>query len=486
MRFILRSFTGLVLFGLTLGLFGLAAITVQDALETRLSKGERPRVNRERVFSARVITVSPGQVVPRTTVIGEVISRRSLDIRAPLGGTVIELGPNFVEGGQVATGDLLYAIDPVKLDDALALAETDLAEAQAEARDADRALALARDELDAARRQAELRARALDRQKSLLARGASTAAALESAELSLASAEQAVLQKRQALAQAEARVDRAATAVSRREIALEDARRQRADARVTAEFDGVLADVTLVRGGIVNPSERVARLVDPTVLDVAFRVSGAQYRRITGDAGTLPQIDVTVSLDLLGDRVEARGTVSREGATVAAGTSGRQLFAALEPDAARRFRPGDFVTITLEEPPLRGVALIPARAVDPAGGVLVVGEGDRLEAARVDIIRRQGDQVIVRGPDIWGREIVAERTPLLGAGLRVNPLRGEVAVPVEREMLTLDAERRAKLIAFIEGNGFIPEDRKKRIVERLSAEQVPAELVTRIESRMGG
>ena len=486
MRFIFRSLTGLVLFGLTLGLFAMAAITVEKAIEARMAQGDRPRVNRERVFSARVLTVEPGQVVPQTTVIGEVISRRSLDIRAPIGGTAVELGASFVEGGQVRAGDLLYAIDPVKLADNLALAQTDLAEAEAEVRDADRALLLARDELSAAERQANLRVQALDRQNSLLARGAATTASLEAAELAVASADQAVLQKRLALAQAEARVDRAATALSRRKIALGDAERQREDARVVAEFDGVLADVALVRGGIVNPSERVARLIDPSVLDVAFRISGAQYRRITRDTGSLPEITVTVSLDLLGDRVEARGTVSREGATVATGTSGRQLFAALEPAAARSFRPGDFVTITLEEPALRGVALIPARAVDPAGGVLVVGDGDRLEAASVEIVRRQGDQVIVRGPDVWGREIVAERTPLIGAGLRVNPLRGEVKVPEERRMVALEPERRARLIAFIEGNGFIPEDRKKRIVERLQAEEVPAELVERIESRMGG
>jgi hypothetical protein len=50
----------------------------------------------------------------------------------------------------------------------------------------------------------------------------------------------------------------------------------------------------------------------------------------------------------------------------------------------------------------------------------------------------------------------------------------------------LSPERRARLIAAIEGNGYIPDDAKERIVKQLKMEKVPAKVVERIESRMGG
>ena len=56
----------------------------------------------------------------------------------------------------------------------------------------------------------------------------------------------------------------------------------------------------------------------------------------------------------------------------------------------------------------------------------------------------------------------------------------------EVEMVELTDERRAKLVAFIEGNGYIPADAKKRILGQLQKDKVPANVVERIESRMGG
>ena len=93
----------------------------------------------------------------------------------------------------------------------------------------------------------------------------------------------------------------------------------------------------------------------------------------------------------------------------------------------------------------------------------------------------------MRSRALVGREVVAERTPLLGAGIRVKPLRGDGAsAPVVPEMLELSAERRARLVAFIEANQRIPADAKRRILDTLSKDKVPAATVERIEARIGG
>jgi RND family efflux transporter MFP subunit len=448
---------------------------------------QEPRVPqaRERVFAVDVVRAEAGTATPVLTAFGEVQSRRTLELRAAAAGRVVMLSDDFVEGGHVEAGEVLLRIDPAEAQAALDRARADLMDAEAEAREAERALGLARDELAAARDQAELRERALDRQRDLADRGVGTAAAVETAELAASSARQAVVARRQAEAQAEARVDQAATRITRSRIALEDAERRLDDTVLRAGFDGTLADVAAIEGGLVSLNERLARLIDADALEVAFRVSTPQYARLLDEDGTLRPAPVEVRLDVFGTDLVARGRLTRDSAAVGEGQTGRLIFARLE--EARGFKPGDFVTVRVEEPPLDRVVRLPAAALDAGGEVLVVGPEERLEAMPVTLLRRQGDEVLVRAPGLDGQRVVAARTPLLGPGVKVRPLEGATAEEAAPEpMLELSEERRARLVAFIEGNRQMPEEAKARILARLSEPEVPARMVERIESRMGG
>ena len=53
-------------------------------------------------------------------------------------------------------------------------------------------------------------------------------------------------------------------------------------------------------------------------------------------------------------------------------------------------------------------------------------------------------------------------------------------------MMELTDERRAKLVAFVEGNQRMPDEMKARVLASLAEAKVPAALVQRIEARMGG
>lgn len=484
MRFLRKSLTGLFLMSLTLGLLVYAGTLVREAVQTRMSAEPRVPPARERVFAVNVVPVEFDTVTPELSAFGEVQSRRTLELRAASGGQLIDLDPAFVEGGQVKAGQLLARIDPADAEAALERAESDLLDAEAEAREADRSIVLARDELKAAEQQVALREQALTRQNDLLARNAGTAAAVESAELALASERQSVLNRRQALATAEARIDQAATRVRRAQIARDEALRRLKDTEIRAEFAGTLSDVTVVSGRLVSPNERLAQLVDPERLEVAFRVSTQQYARLLDDQGVLQKAPVKVALDVFGTNLATEGQITRDGASVGEGQTGRLIFAQLS--SPRGFKPGDFVTVGIEEPPLRFVARLPATAVNAANEVLAIGEEDRLESVSVNLLRRQGDDVLIRSRDLMGREVVAERTPLLGAGIKVRPLRVGAAVPTEPEMVELTEERRAKLLAFVEGNTRMPAEVKTRILSQLAQEKVPAEVVSRLEARMGG
>ncbi|ETX14842.1 hemolysin D [Roseivivax halodurans JCM 10272] len=488
MRFLRRSLTGLFLMAMTLGLLVYAAVIVRDAVETRLSDEPRMPAREERVFSVNTVTAAAETLRPVLTAYGEVQSRRELELRAGASGRIVELAPEMDEGGRVEAGQLLARIDPADAEAARDRAEADLQDAQAERRDATRALELAEENLAASEDQVDLYERALARQRDLSDRGVGATSAVEDAELQLASARSAVIQRRQSIAEAEARIASSETAIRRAELAVSEAERALADTEIRAGFSGTLSEVSIVEGRLVSESEQVARLIDPEALEVAFRVSTQGYARLIGEDGELGGQPVTARLDVFGTDLLAAGAIDRAAGSVAEGETGRVIYAALE--RAPGFRPGDFVTVEVEEEPIPGLARLPATAVDASSTVLALDSEERLEAIPVTLLRRQGDDILVEAAPIDGREIVAQRTPLLGPGIKVRPLGPEPVAqdpgPGVDELVELTDERRERLVAFVEGSDGMPDDAKQRILAQLAGPQVPAEVVARIEARIGG
>ena len=484
MRFLRQSLVGVFLAAMTLGLLAYAAQLIGGAVQDRMGKENRARPAQERVFAVNVIRAEIGAETPVLKTFGEVKSRRTLELRAAIAGRVIELSEQFVDGGAVMAGDVLVRIDPANAQSTVSRVQADIADAQADGRDATRALALAKDEQLAAQEQADLRAKAQQRQSDLLARGVGTAAAVEVAELAASSARQAVLSRRQAVTQAEARIDQATSALLRAEIALADATRGLADTTLIAPFDGKLSAPSVVAGRLVGTNERLAELIDPDALEVSFRVSTAQYARLLDLSGDILGAEVNVILDVAGVDLTATGQINRASAGAGEGQTGRLIFAKLNDSVG--FKTGDFVQVQVQEPPVENVVRLPSSALDASGTVLVLGSEDRLETIDVELIRRQGDDILVRGRGLEGRDVVEARSPLLGAGIVVKPLRGVNEIPAAPSMVELTDERRAKLVAFIEGNTRMPAAAKARVLAQLGEAQVPTSMVERIEGRMGG
>ena len=485
MRFLGRGLIGLLLFSLALGLLGLAGNTIKVAVQDRMNQEPRSQKARERTFAVKVVPAEVTSINPTLNAFGEIQSRKTLDLRMAASGQIQELSTNFVEGGSVKSGELLIRLDDSDYQTAVDLAENNLIDAKNEVMEAARNLSFSKEELAAAEEQEKLRLRALTRQKDLVERGVGTAAALENAELSASGATQAVLSRKAAVDQAKNRGAQAETRLVRAELALKDAKRKLEDTKLFAEFSGLLSGVSLVKGGIVSANERLGQLIDPEVLEVSFKISTQQYTRLLNDNGELLKAPVSVALTNTEQGLKADGVIIRDSASVAKGQTGRQVYAKLTKSVG--FKPGDFVAVKVEEPTLNWVVKLPSTALDASNKVLLLGEGERLEEAQVKLMRRQGNEVIVRSRDLSGKEIVAQRTPVLGAGIKVKAIRsGEENEVAEVEMLELTEERRAKLISAIETNGYIPKTVKERIIDQLTQPKVPADVVARIESRMGG
>ena len=489
MRFILRSLVALVLLCMTLGLVGYGVVTIVDSRSAGGGGGWPRGGGAERTFAVTLREVELGQARPVIRSYGEVEGARVLELRAPSGGAITELSPDFRNGGAVVEGDLLFALDPADATAARDRAAAALREAEAAVDQAAATRALAEDELAAAEAQRALRQAALDRQQGLESRGVGTSTTTETAELALSQAEQTVLARRQAILAQDATIDRTEIQLARARIDLAEAERALADTRYLAPFAGLLTDVTAVTGRRVSANEQLGVLIDPGVLEVAFQVTNAQFARLLDAGGALRQAEVTVSLDLDGIPLAVGGTISRSGAEVGEGQTGRLIYARLDAEGGTILRPGDFVSVAIAESPLEGVATLPASALTPANEVLVAGEDDRLAAVPVRVLRRQGDSVIVADAPEGARYVVEVR-PQLGPGVAVTPI---VPLEVARaaaealpENIALDPERRARLKAFVEANTRMPPEVRARTLAALDADEVPRAMVERIESRMGG
>ncbi|RPE66273.1 biotin/lipoyl-binding protein [Pacificibacter maritimus] len=490
MNFMRRALFGLFLVALCAALIFAAGYRMVSTVKARAANDNQRPPARERQFSVNVVPAVSTTQTPVLTTFGEVLARRSLALRAPQGGEIIELADNFEEGGAVKAGDILLRIDPTDAEATLQVAQADLQEAEAELSDAQRGLEIAQDDLAAARSQLDLRTAALERQRNLATRGVGTDASVETAALTEAAAQQSVLSKRQSLATAAARLDQSKNGVLRAKIDLSEAKRALDNTRLTADFDGILSGVSLALGSLLTTNEQIGSLIDPTDLEIAFRVSTQQYANLSGGSGRLPQLPVTASLSMDDFDLSSQGRVTRESAEVGAGQTGRLLFARLETSLG--LRPGDFVAIKIQEPALTNVARLPAAAVDAAGTVLALRDDSRLEVLSAPVLRSQGNEVIVDASEIADRFIVAERSPLLGAGIRVTPVGADLgentqsgAAP-EPQDVTLSDEKRAELIAMVQQNQRMPDEVRARMIKQLQAPQVSQDLISRLENRGGG
>ncbi|MBL4808229.1 MAG: HlyD family efflux transporter periplasmic adaptor subunit, partial [Rhodobacteraceae bacterium] len=351
------------------------------------------------------------------------------------------------------------------------------------------ALTLTQAEVELAKTQRVLRVLALEREQNLRDRGIGTDATVETVTLTLSSADQTLLSRQSAVAQVETRISQAEISIQRNQISVEEARRILAETQIIAPFDGVLSDVSAMLGRLVSPNEQMAILIDPAALEVAFRVTNSQFARLVDSDGNLRPALVQVIFDRNDFPFEITTTLARTGAEVGDGQTGRLIYARLTGTAATVLLPGDFLTVLIEEPPIENVSIIPAAAVSSDGGLLIVGDDDRLSEITVTILRQQGDQVIVTGAPV-GQEYVTAWSTQIGEGIQIRPLREDDApTPASSpstETMTLTDERRDQLIEFVNGNTRMPDQAKARILAQLSEPEVPVEVVTQLEDRMGG
>ena len=379
-----------------------------------------PEAPGERVWAVEAAVVAVETVRPRIPLFGQAVAGRSVDLRPLVAGRIAAVGPDFREGGQVAEGALLVAVDPFDFETARALRAAELAEAGAALREVEADLAGARDQLGEDRRQLELLRREANRRRQLRERGAISQKAVDDAELALSRQQQAASQRTNAVERFTARVERQQAAIRRAEAALARADRDLEETRLTAPFGGWLVDIGVEVGKQVGTGERVARLVDASRLEIRLSVPFGIFGALDTGEGIVGR--ALTAVWRTGETVRSfPARIARLEGEIDAASGGIAAFASLEalPDDTR-LRPGAFVEVLLEGPELQDAVRLPPSAVFDGRTVYRIGADGRLEAVEVAVRAREGASLLVQGPLANGQRIVLTRFPEIAPGVRVT------------------------------------------------------------------
>lgn len=394
--------------------------------------GSRPqaltKTPEEKVWPVQVVSVTASDVQPTLSVFGEVEAAREAELRAMVAGRLVDLDPDFRNGNRIEAGATLAVIDPVDYENQLAEQRAELARAEAQLGELERELEW-EIELEAnAVRQVELAERALARTEQLAATGRESKKVRDDTEVTLAVSQQSRLQRAQTISRLRARIRDQQAAYEKIQAVLARAERDLAHTRVVAPFTGHLTDVRLAFGQRVAVGETLGRLLSASELDVRFDLPEADFARLTGEADQRGGAEALLGRALevvwrLGaDERVFSAQLARIGAEIDPALGGIELYATLAPDAsARGLRTGAFVEVRIPDVVYRDVYRLPAKALATDGEIYTVVD-ERLVPVAIEVVRKLGDDVLVRGALDPAHPVVARVFAGIGPGLRAQVL----------------------------------------------------------------
>lgn len=348
---------------------------------------------------------------------------------ANVSGRVVERHPHLESGTLLREGTLLLALDPSRYELAIAEAEAELTQLEAEEANTRRLLDLERQALDLAEQE-------LSRIERLAATGAVSTSQRDAQRRSTVGQRQAVATLENTLALLPAQRERAS-------VRLAQARRDLADTRFEAPYDLRLGEVDVELHQFVGAGQRLFEADSLAAAEVEARLPFSMVRRLLGSVAPVElepgTLDLTerIDLDSIDAELELVGApgVSWEGRVV-------RVASGLDP-ATRAVR----VVVRVEEPwrdarppdhpPLQrdmytrvrlstsspvAQLLVPASALHQ-GELYLADEHDRLVRRPVSVAFQQGDLAVIESGLTPGERVIVDDLQPAIEGMALAPRR---------------------------------------------------------------
>ena len=369
------------------GIAGFLALHATKPTPESTSQGPRP-------LALFVEEVRRQPVSLTVTTQGEVRPRTEINLVAQVGGRIVSVAPNFVEGGIVDAGETLISIED---------ADYRFEVVRAEARVAEARLKLAQEEAgaDVVRRQWQW--------DELQDKGEPTALALK---------EPHVAEARAKLRAAEADLAAARLDLERTQIKV--------------PFGARVRSTSADRGQYVSAGTTLGQVFSTEIVNIRLPLTDAQLGKL-GLPVAFSSIDgagppVTLTAVVGGQPRQWRGRIVRTDAAIDRDT--RLLYAIAEVEApygaaADNGTPlavGLFVTARIEGRNLADAYVIPRAALRSNDNVFVVLEDNTLDIRPVAVVSSDTDRVVLHGGVKEGERVVVSPVRAPANGLKVEPI----------------------------------------------------------------
>ena len=377
-----------------------------------------PTLPEERAWPVTVVSAARVDAQPELRLFGEIVAGREVELRPLVAGTVIDVGPRFLNGGVVREGELLIAIDPFDYRADVDEFEARIAESKARAAEIGATIAATNQIITHDREQLALSRADVDRREKLAGTAAVSKKALDDSRLALSRSEQQLLTRGELVNRLAARVDEEQAVLARWKVSLRRARRDLERTRLVAPFDGFLIDTETAIGKRVGVGDPIARLIDAGRLEAKFHLSDRAFARLLA-AGGYQGRSARVVWRLAGSGIVHDAVIDRLESEIDATSGGVELYARLDGVGVDTvLRPGAFVEVRVPDRIYADVVRLPERALHQGDTVYTVVD-DRLEPRVVEVVVRSGEEVFVRGDLAPDDRIVTVRFPEIGPGVRV-------------------------------------------------------------------
>ncbi|MBB4659224.1 efflux RND transporter periplasmic adaptor subunit [Parvularcula dongshanensis] len=395
----------LVILG-TLGVLvvGFGLIALMGALKPKPERKE----SEPRLPAAFVQNVSYQPVALTVNAQGEVRPRREIAVVPQVGGRIVEVSPNFIDGGTIQKGEVLVQLEDADYRSSLTRAEARVAQAQQ---------ALQVEEAETALAQQDYRELGGDIDDA-------SALALREPQLALAKAE---------FEAAKADLADARLAVQRTQI--------------VAPFTGRVRSIAADVGQYVGPGTSIGQIFSTDVAEVRLPLTDADLARLNlpfaFDASYGEGPAVTFTARAAGAEREWTGYVVRTDAAIDPTTrqiaaiaqvrdpygAGADRSKAVEGGRGFPMAIGLFVDAAIAGPELDRAVVLPRLAVQEGGIVHTLAEDDTIERTEVVVAATTPEGFVVTDGLEEGERVIISRLPT-AVGKKIRPLRpGEDAAP---------------------------------------------------------
>lgn len=363
-----RSFRIFLLIILPIGLLG-GAIAYKTILD-----GNKPDVKPDEIVeksaTVETLTAKYADVRPTVEIYGQTVAGKQLNLRANVGGEVVQISPHFKSGALVDMGELLFTIDPFAYEGALLSAQnnyadtlTNIDELKLRSKSEEISLGTAKEQLSAAQKDYE-------RGVTLRKRGTITTKALDDKLLAVTQRQQSVDLAENTLQAQISQMKRYETGLKNIQWSIDKAQRDLDHTKIYAAFDAYVQNANMQIGQLASTNEQVATLIDRSQMDIVFTLSDSLYGRILAQDGTLIGRDVNLIWKAGNATQNFTATIDRVAAQITASSGGIELFAQIKGlEDIATLRVGSFMTVEIPDQIFTDVLRVPEH---------IIYDGDKL------------------------------------------------------------------------------------------------------------